>query len=74
MEVIKANEKSSETALIKNDSEVEAIVVPNTLWTSTNPQAYSGGLPRQKIRDSQKAIPCRHDEVQHQPCRAGRAA
>jgi NADH-quinone oxidoreductase subunit B len=29
------------------DMTEEPIVVPNTLWTSVNPQAYSGGMPPQ---------------------------
>ena len=29
------------------DAATEAIIVPNTLWSSVNPQAYMGGMPSQ---------------------------
>ena len=49
MEVTKRSDATVRTSWSngRGQRRVEPIIVPNTLWTSTNPQAYGGGLPPQ---------------------------
>ena len=42
-----SNEQVALEASHAADMTVEPLVVPNTFWTSTNPQAYMGGMPSQ---------------------------
>ena len=47
MEVSKSTDAALTASHTPQSDVVEPIVVPNTLWTSINPQAYSGGMAPQ---------------------------
>ena len=43
--IVSSDQLGATGALVRHEPEAEPIIVPNTLWSAVNPQAYSGDQP-----------------------------